>query len=177
MPDEPQHDLAVRRYGDPCLRRRCRDVAVGEDVSRLVAGMFRTMESSQGVGLAAPQVGDLRRVVTIIDPGQRPPLRLALINPVIEERFGPDAPFEEGCLSFPDLFLTLWRRQGMQVRYRDRDGREVVLRDERILARIVQHEVDHLEGILFIDHLPRWRRWLLGWRLMGLRRNAGKDAA
>jgi peptide deformylase len=85
--------------------------------------------------------------------------------------------FEEGCLSFPELFVTLLRPRNVCVRYRDLEGQQQTLRDDGILARIVQHEVDHLDGVLYIDHLPRWRRWLLGWRLLRLRAGQGEDAA
>jgi peptide deformylase len=173
-------DLPVVIYGDPRLRVRCREVGADEDVRPLVAAMQRALRDHDGVGLAAPQIGDCRRVILVGDP-ERPqrPAR-AFINPTITQRFGPDVPFEEGCLSFPDLFVWLDRPRGIELRYRDLSGAERTLRDEGVIARICQHEVDHLDGVLFVDHLPRWRRWLLGGRLWRLRRRgraASEEAA
>jgi len=156
------------------LRRRCREVEPGEDVGALAAALLAAMRRAGGVGLAAPQIGDPRRVLAASDPTRhgRPPL--VMVNPRLEATFGSRVPFEEGCLSFPDLYLTLRRPRGVQVRYRDPAGREQVLRDETLLARVVLHELDHLDGVLFVDHLARWRRWLLGWRLLQLRRQGAR---
>jgi peptide deformylase len=161
----------IRLVGDPCLRQRCREVAADEDVHDLAGGMLAAMAAHDGVGLAAPQVGDPRRVIVVSDPMAASRRPVVMINPVIDETFGPDVAHEEGCLSFPALFITLRRPCGVAVRYRDRAGQQRTLRDEGFLARVIQHEVDHLDGILFIDHLPRWRRWLLSWRLHRLRQS------
>ncbi|HOX26775.1 MAG TPA: peptide deformylase [Candidatus Krumholzibacteria bacterium] len=169
MLDEPTPGVALRIYGAASLRRRCREVAAGEDVSALAAAMLALMERAGGVGLAAPQVGDLRRLIVVSEPDRRRSRPIVMVNPVIEERFGPAVPFEEGCLSFPDLYLTLRRPRGVVVRYRDAGGAARTLREDSLLARVIQHEVDHLDGILFIDHLTRWRRWLLAGRLLRLR--------
>ncbi len=168
LPDDgPAARILV--YGDARLRRVSRDVAAGEDVNRLVDGMLGALQAAGGVGLAAPQVGDLRRVIVCRDPGSSA-APVVMVNPVILAREGPRVGFEEGCLSFPGLYLTLPRPQGIEVRYEDRDGRTRTLRDRGLLARIIQHEVDHLDGVLFCDHLPPWRRWLLAGRLRRLRR-------
>jgi peptide deformylase len=161
----------IRIVGDPCLRQRCREVAADEDVQDLAGGMLATMAAHDGVGLAAPQVGDPRRVIVVSDPFAASRRPVVMVNPVIDETFGPDVAHEEGCLSFPALFITLRRPVGVAVRYCDRAGRERTLRDDGFLARVIQHEVDHLDGVLFTDHLPRWRRWLLSWRLHRLRRS------
>jgi peptide deformylase len=169
----------VRVFGDPCLRRPCREVAATEDVGDLVEGMLAVMADHDGVGLAAPQVGDARRVIVVSDPFASRQVPLVLINPRVEETFGPAVMGEEGCLSFPELFIDLWRPRGVAVSYRDEVGNQHTLRDETFLARVILHEVDHLDGILFIDRLPRWRRWLLSWRLHRLRqgRRTGEVAA
>lgn len=172
-----QSAVGLLRYGEPGLHRRCRDVAVDEDVAPLARAMIAGMEAQSGVGLAAPQVGDLRRVIVVTDPLAARPRPRVMVNPVIEAELGPLEVMEEGCLSFPDLYLKLVRPRGVVVGYRGLDGRRETLRDEGFLARVVQHEVDHLDGILFIEHLPRWRRWLLGWRLLWLRRRVGEVAA
>ena len=172
---QPTVDLLL--YGEPDLRRRCRDVAADEDVAPLARTMIAGMEAQSGVGLAAPQVGDLRRVVVVTDPQVARPRPRVMVNPVIEEVLGPLEVCEEGCLSFPDLYLKLARPRGVVVRYRGLDGKQQVLSDEGFLARVIQHEVDHLDGVLFFDHLPRWRRWLMSWRLSRLRRSVGEVVA
>lgn len=168
---------AILLHGDPRLRRRCRDVAAGENVGALAAGMQRAMLAAGGVGLAAPQVGDARRLLVCRDPAVRNAAPLVLINPVIEDRGRIVVGFEEGCLSFPGLFLNLWRPRDVCIRYSDLAGERRRLDATGLLARVLQHEIDHLEGILFIDHLPSWRRWLLAWRLRRLRRRAVEAAA
>ena len=167
-------------YGDPRLRRPCREVGVDEDVTALVAAMHASMAAHEGVGLAAPQVGDPRRVVLVGDPREPQAAPRVLVNPRVERRFGDDTTFEEGCLSFPDLFLWLSRPRGVEVSCRDLAGNPRVLRDEGLIARILQHEIDHLDGVLFIDHLPRWRRWLLQarlWRMSRRGRSVRKECA
>jgi len=158
------------RWGDQALRRRCRAVAPGDpELMALVAGMWRLMLGRNGVGLAAPQVGDGRRVIVIRDPrrGGRPE-RLVLVNPVIEQRDPVRQSREEGCLSFPGLYLRLARPRAIVVSYEDVEGRPQRLAAEGLLACIVQHEIDHLDGVVFIDHLSAWRRRLLWWRLWRL---------
>ncbi len=176
MPAAPEPVATVRLFGDAVLRRRCREVAAGEDVSDLVATMLATMDAHDGVGLAAPQIGDPRRVIVVEDPRSGEPPEV-LINPRLEETFGAPTNFEEGCLSFPNLYVHLTRPSGVEVAYRDVAGADRRLRNDGILARVIQHELDHLDGILYIDRLPRWRRWLLGWRLLRLRRRSAEVAA
>jgi peptide deformylase len=159
-------------YGDPRLRRRCREVTPDEDLGPLVDAMRGAMAAHDGVGLAAPQIGDLRRVVLIGDPQRPEAPPQVLVNPRIRQRFGTPSPFEEGCLSFPGLFLWLDRPPGVEATWRDPTGEQHAIRDTGLLARVLQHEVDHLDGILFVDHLPRWRRWLLHSRLWRLRQRA-----
>ena len=169
---------AIRIFGDPCLRRRCREVRPGEDTTGLVRMMTAAMARADGLGLAAPQVGDDRRVLLARDPERgrrRPPL--VMVNPRLLSASGPPVSFEEGCLSFPGLFVDLARPRDVVVAYRDPAGAEHTLEAGGLLARIIQHEIDHLDGKLFIDRLPRWRRWLLGRRLRRLRRGAGKAVA
>jgi peptide deformylase len=175
MPSAPQATAELRLYGDAVLRRSCREVRDGEDVSGLAARMLTIMRQHSGVGLAAPQIGDPRRVIAISDPGGGT-APLILVNPRLKATFGPEVGFEEGCLSFPELFVTVTRPRGAEASYRDLEGRERCLRDEGVLARVLQHELDHLEGVLFIDRLPWWRRWLLTRRLRDLRRR-GEEAA
>jgi len=132
----------------------------------LLDRMWRTLAADGGVGLAAPQIGVNERVVVVRDPGRQPgQQRIDLVNPVLQETFGKSDRFNEGCLSFPGLYIDVWRPIGAEVTYFDRTGTEQTLRDRGLLARIVQHELDHLDGVLFIDRIGRARRWLLMPRL------------
>lgn len=164
-------------YGDPRLRLPARLVSPGEDLGDLPARLLTGMQEHDGIGLAAPQLGEQRRVIAVVDPQDRPLKPLVMINPEIVEAFGPEVPFEEGCLSFPGLFFDVLRPRGVQVRYCALDGDERTLRDEGLLARVIQHEVDHLDGILYIDRLPPWRRWLLARRLRRIRKGGRKGQA
>jgi len=159
----------IRRFGDNCLRRRAGEAAVtAPETHTLLEGLWRALSAEGGVGLAAPQIGVNQRVVVIRDPRQpEGQQRLDLVNPVVRRTFGPDEPFEEGCLSFPALYTTILRPRGIELSYSQPAAgeRRLHLQDDELLARIIQHEVDHLDGVLFIDHLSRWDRWLLGPRL------------
>jgi len=167
----------VRIYGDPCLRRRARPADPADPATRArLDAMWRILRDGGGVGLAGPQVGEDLRLVVVRDPDRpRGRQRLYLVNPRITATFGSSAPFEEGCLSFPGLYLKVWRPGGVEVAHDGPDGETRVLRDDGLVARIVQHEIDHLEGVLFIDRLPAWRRWLAGPRLLWLRLRRGRE--
>ncbi len=140
--------------------------ATDQRTRELLDTLWETLRVDGGVGLAAPQINHDSRVVVVMDP-ERPPgeQRLDLVNPVILETFGPRVSFEEGCLSFPGLYRKVWRPQGAVVEFDGPQGRQT-LRNERLAARIILHEVDHLDGILFIDRLPFWTRFLLSPRLI-----------
>ncbi len=167
----------ILRYGDARLRLRCRDVEAGEDARELAAGLWAALDDAGGVGLAAPQIGDLRRVIAARDPAAPRTRSLILVNPVITAREGPRVWFEEGCLSFPGMYVRVRRPRRVAVAYQDLDGAPRRLEDDTLLARIIQHEIDHLDGVLYIDHLAAWRRWLLAGRLVSLRLRSRKDAA
>lgn len=157
----------IRRYGHRGLRRRARSVEAAASGTRdLLDTMWATLIADGGVGLAAPQIDRDCRVVIVLDPEKpRGTRRLELVNPVVRETFGPQVPFEEGCLSFPGLYLQVWRHQGAVVDFDGPDGRST-LRDEGLVARIIQHEIDHLDGVLFTDHLSVWQKFLLWPRLL-----------
>lgn len=158
----------IKRFGSRCLRLAAEDAVPGDrETQELLDELWRVLAGDGGVGLAAPQIGVSRRVIVIRDP-QRPrdEQRIDLVNPVIHEAFGPEVPFEEGCLSFPGLYTTICRPKGVQLSYHDFAGTPHQVRDDRLLARIAQHEIDHLDGVLFIDHLSRWQKFFLGPKLM-----------
>lgn len=144
--------------GSPALRERTRQVAQPTDELRqLVADLFETMYAAKGVGLAANQIGELDRVA-VIDVGDGEPL--AMVNPVIVEQSGEDAA-EEGCLSIPELYEEVTRAWTVQVDAIDQDGEPIHIAAEGLKARALQHEIDHLDGILFIDRVSPMRRRLL----------------
>jgi peptide deformylase len=143
--------------GQPVLRQRSVEIRmVDDDVRRLIDDMFETMDAARGVGLAANQVGVARRVAVIDAEGQR----FAMVDPVIVSAEGRSLA-EEGCLSIPDLYGDVSRPERVVLEALDRDGKPFRLEAEGLVARAVQHEIDHLDGILFLDHLSLMRRRLL----------------
>lgn len=147
--------------GSPVLRQHAAPVSkVDDDVRRLVDDLFETMHVARGVGLAANQVGEARRVA-VVDVGEDDPGPLVLINPVIVERDPETAVAEEGCLSIPDIFGDVKRAARVVVEALDRDGTSYRAEATGYKARAIQHEIDHLDGILFLDHLSAVKRGLL----------------
>lgn len=143
--------LTVRLYGDPVLRQVATPVReITAEIKRIIADMTETMWHQVGIGLAAPQVGLPHRIL-VMDDGTGG--AQALINPVIENRSGTIRE-EEGCLSLPGVFGVVERTKTITVRAMDADGKPVSLEATGLKARIVQHELDHLDGVLFIDRLP-----------------------
>lgn len=139
--------LEVKKAGDPVLKKVCEDVKkIDKRVKKLLDDMADTMYKNEGVGIAAPQVGVLIRAV-VVDVDKK---RYDLINPVIIHREG-SAVESEGCLSCPDLFGEVERAEKIRVKYTTRYNKVKELDAEGLLARCIQHEVDHLEGRLFID--------------------------
>ncbi len=156
----------VRKYGDPVLREKCEPVTVfDEELKSFVERMFSIMKAARGVGLAAPQVGDTRRVF-IIDLSEHDfdSEPTAFINPVIEKTGGEQAG-EEGCLSFPDLYLEVHRPEKVIVRFQDLHGKTHRAEATGLAARAILHENDHLDGVLFIDYLEPSDRDMLAGRL------------
>jgi len=148
--------LPIYTYGTPVLRKKAAPVGVvGNDVVELVMNMFETMRKAGGIGLAATQVGELRRVITIdlSEMEERHEDKpLVLINPVIVVNEGVSR-MEEGCLSIPDVRDQVERPEFIRIRYQDSNFQENELQADRMLSRVIQHEIDHLNGVLFLDHL------------------------
>ncbi len=139
----------IRYAGDPILRKVSREVTeINDRIKTLLEDMVETMYEYDGVGLAAPQVGILRRVV-VIDVGEGP---IKMINPEIIEQEGESVDIE-GCLSIPNRSGTVKRPEKVKVRYLDENGVEKTLEGTGLLARAICHEVDHLNGILFVDKM------------------------
>ena len=142
--------LAIRTFGDPTLRQRAREVnKVTKAHRQLVKDMIDTMREAPGVGLAGPQIGVLERVFVYEvedDVG-------ALFNPRIVDRSSDTLTEEEGCLSLPGLAYDVERARSVRLEGIDEKGRSVTIEASELLARVFQHEIDHLDGVLFVDHL------------------------
>jgi len=161
----------IRMYGDPILHERALPIeAITEEAHQIAKKMLATMYSNPiGIGLAATQVGILRRLIVIDidrdDPDNAP---IVLINPEILEQEG-ESVIEEGCLSIPELKAEVKRPEKIIVSARTLDDEEIIIEDESLLARVLQHEIDHLNGILFIDHLSRKKQKRLKAKLRQIR--------
>lgn len=152
--------------GDPALTRKAEPISeITEDVARLARDMVETVHAAPGVGLAAPQVGVSRRLIVVdVSVGEDKDALHVLINPEIVEQEG-QAVCEEGCLSVPDIKEKVVRPYRVVVRGLDLAGRPVEVEGEDLLARALCHEIDHLDGILFVDKLSALKRTLIRKRL------------
>ena len=147
----------VRQWGDPVLRSRASEVTeFGDDLAREAERMVAIMRDAMGVGLAATQLGVLRRLLVFqAGPDARP---TALVNPEIEWLSGDLALAEEGCLSLPGIGLDVERSLHARIRGRDTEGGELMLEASGLEARVLQHEIDHLDGVLILDRTEREQR-------------------
>lgn len=149
--------LEILHFPDPRLRRRAEPVSVVDDaVRRLIDDMLETMYDAPGIGLSAPQVNVSRRVVTI-DVSQDRNTPVCLVNPEIRATSG-ETETEEGCLSVPGVYEIVKRPEWVRVSALDRSGNSRELEAEGLLAVCIQHEIDHLDGRLFVDYLSRLKR-------------------
>ena len=141
----------LRTFGDPVLKQRAREVEdITGDLIPLVHGMYETMEMEEGVGLAAPQVGVRKRLFTYdLHEGDGPGV---VINPEIVESAG-EVLSDEGCLSVPGYRFEVVRAERVTMRGLDLDGAEIVLEGDDLMARMIQHEIDHLDGVLLLDRV------------------------
>lgn len=151
--------LAIRIYPDPVLRVRCRPVEIFDDnLAELAQSMVHTMHAAPGVGLAAPQVGrELRLAVVDVSVGERAEDLHVLVNPEIVATTGAQIE-SEGCLSIPEFTEKVERPETVTITAQRLDGASFELRAEGLLARALTHEIDHLNGVLFVDHLRGLRR-------------------
>lgn len=151
MPEAPEFSLTL--YPDPILRKVAQPVAAfDQSLLHTVAAMFERMFASQGVGLAAPQVGLKQRILVLNATGEEKD-NLALINPTIVARSGPETLFDEGCLSFPGIYAEVKRPDRCTVKAFDPTGRAIEREYAGFESRIIQHEFDHLEGVLLVDRM------------------------
>ena len=162
----------IVKFPDPILARAGERVTeFGPELAKLVEDMFDSMYAAQGIGLAAPQIG-ISRQITVIDVSfkERPEDKLVLINPEIVDKEGKQLE-EEGCLSLPEIREKVQRASWVKVRAQNEKGEFFEVEGEELLARALQHEIDHLHGVLFIDHLSRLKRDLVHRRIRKLQKN------
>lgn len=159
--------LPIVTYNDPVLRNETQPVeSDNDDLQELIDNMFQTMYNSNGVGLAAPQIGksiqlfvvDADAVTEELDEENKGPL--VFINPKITSKTGEIVKMEEGCLSIPDVRDDVSRPENITITYLDRDFNQQTMQASGWLSRIIQHEYDHLKGVLFLDYLSAFRRRL-----------------
>lgn len=160
---------------DPRLKKRCAPVAQVDDaIRRLMDDMLETMYDAPGIGLAAPQVGVLKRIIVVdvaAKEGPREPVQM--VNPELVWASEEEASYEEGCLSLPEHYAEVERPASVKVRYLDREGETQEMEAEGLLATCVQHEMDHLEGLLFVDHISALKRKMILRKLIKAKK-AGK---
>ena len=168
--------LPIMAYGLPVLRKECEEIDENSDISSLVNNMFETMYASSGVGLAGPQIGKSERIFIVdASPFAEPEegekmtenrrilkdFKKVFINPIIEDETGDMWPFSEGCLSIPGIREDVERKSIVKISYYDENWNFHEESFTGIAARIIQHEYDHIEGVLFTDHLKPLKRRLL----------------
>ncbi|MTI17186.1 peptide deformylase [Rhodobacteraceae bacterium RKSG542] len=149
---------------DACLRTKCEPVAeVNDEIRALADDMLETMYAAPGIGLAAPQIGVTKRLF-VLDVAEREAGEedkkepMVFINPKITWASEETSFYQEGCLSIPDVYEDVERPERVRVSYLDRDGKECEIEADGLLATCIQHEYDHLDGVLFVDHLSRLKR-------------------
>jgi len=165
----------IRAYGDPILRAKCQTIDVFDgELNQLIDAMYQTMDTSDGVGLAAPQIGKSIRLFMIdsthFSKNKSEGIRQVFINPEIIRESGDEWAFEEGCLSIPEIREDVYRKPSILMKYQTPEG---TIREEEfngMTARVIQHEYDHIEGVLFIDHISAFKRQLLKGKLNNISR-------
>jgi len=167
--------LPIVAYGNPVLKKKAQEIdPLADEVQELIDDMWETMYNANGVGLAAPQIGKSWRIF-IIDPSpfaaddslsevekkELESLKQTFINPEILEQVGDEWNFEEGCLSIPDVREDVFRKPEILLAYQDRQGNEKEERFSGVAARVIQHEHDHIEGVLFTDRISALKKRLI----------------
>jgi peptide deformylase len=147
--------LEIKKYPDSVLKKRCREIKeITPEIKEMAFDLSETMMKKDGIGLAAPQIGRLEKIIAI-NIGDDPQV---FINPIIISKGREKEYIEEGCLSFPGLFLNVKRPKEVEVEAFNLEGKKMKIKAEGLAARVFQHEIDHLNGILFINRIPFWQR-------------------
>ncbi len=156
--------LPIYLYGNEILKKKAKPVTeITFDDIQLIKNMFETMSQSNGIGLAANQIGELKQILVVdisemeAGKGTKP---IAVINPEIIDEEG-ESEYEEGCLSIPDVREKVWRPEKIRLRYHDINMEEQEIEADGLMARVLQHEIDHLNGFLFVDHLTSTKKTFL----------------
>jgi len=167
----PRKIYPILKYGDPILEKPTKPISeFDEELAELAEDMFATMYAAQGIGLAAPQIGrSIRMTVVDVTSGKNPEAKIVLINPQIIHGEG-EKREEEGCLSIPGFRGYVVRPQFVTVRAQDIKGEFFEIRGEDLLARAFCHEIDHLDGILFLQHLGMLKRDLIKRKIKKLKK-------
>ncbi len=165
------HPIIV--YGDPVLKKRAKEIEEGSDeVAELAEDMFETMYNASGIGLAAPQIGTSVRMFILdtspIEDEDVIEFKQIFINPVIEEEWGEEWTFEEGCLSIPTIREDVGRLDSLHITWFDENWVKHEKEFDGMVARIIQHEYDHINGVLFTDHITPLKRRVLKGRLSNI---------
>jgi peptide deformylase len=168
----------IRKYGDPILRKKAIKVeSFDEPFQQVAADMIETMQAAKGVGLAANQIGLTHALcvvdIGLINEGEAPK---AFVNPVILQENGKEVPYEEGCLSIPEINEEVMRKERVLVRYHDLTGAIHEQECDGMLARVLQHEIDHLNGVFFVDRLSAFKRKMLSKKLKAIAEEAAAEA-
>ncbi|MGL5135932.1 MAG: peptide deformylase [Planktothrix sp.] len=150
-----QPPFEIHFLGDRALRTPAKRVArIDDEIRQLVREMLQTMYSADGIGLAAPQVAVNKQVIVIdCEPDNAATPPLVLINPTIIKSSKEISPFQEGCLSIPGVYMDVTRSEEIEVSFKDENGRPRTLKATELLCRAIQHEMDHLQGVLFVDRV------------------------
>mgnify|MGYP001461363013 CR=1 FL=1 len=165
--------LPILTAPDPLLKKKSQPVEkVDDKIRTLLDDMLDTMYDAPGIGLAAPQVGVLKRVIVIDVSGEEgTPKPYKMVNPEIVWSSDDISTYEEGCLSVPENYSEVERPSQVKVKYLDENGEEQLLEADGLLATCVQHEIDHLEGTLFIDHISRIKRSMILRKLQKIKKS------
>jgi len=160
--------LTIYLHGHPILRKKANEVSLEDShLPAFIDELFETMHHAEGVGLAAPQVGDSRRLFVIDTKGFKETypdteeVSEVFINPVVEETLGDDFTFNEGCLSLPELREDITRKSEVILTYTNRNKERATKHFKGLVARVILHELDHLEGLVFTDHLSSIRKMII----------------
>lgn len=163
----------VTVFGDPILRKKADPITENfNDLAGFIQNMFETMYSSDGVGLAAPQVGQSVRIFVLDTTGaeddEQEGIKKAFVNPEIIEKYGDAWVMNEGCLSVPEIREDVLRPESVRIRYRDENFAEHLETFSGFASRVIQHEYDHLEGIMFVDYLNPLKKRILKSKLVAI---------
>jgi peptide deformylase len=162
---------------DPVLKAKAKPIAAVDDsISRLMDDMLETMYAAPGIGLAANQIGVLKRVL-VLDVAREDdaPQPMGMANPEVVWASEETSVYNEGCLSLPEHYADITRPKEVRVRYLDRDGKRQEIEADGLLATCIQHEIDHLDGVLFVDHLSALKRNMILKKLVKLKKQLAED--